>query len=115
MDSTKDKIRNQRTDYNLSTLDVENTPENPLELFNEWFELVIDKNLQEPNAMCLSTVSEDGRPSSRIVLLRNCDENGFVFFTNRDSHKGAHLLKNPKAALNFFWPDLHKQVRIEGS
>ena len=64
--------------------------------------------------MNLATVSASGQPSSRIVLLRNFDKDGFVFFTNFESTKGQELLTNHKAALNFFWPELHKQVRIEG-
>jgi pyridoxamine 5'-phosphate oxidase len=87
---------------------------NPIIQFSSWFKEAKDANLYQPEAMTLATVSKQGKPSARIVLLKEFDENGFVFFTNYGSHKGKELLKNPFAALVFFWPELHRQVRIEG-
>ena len=88
----------------------------PLDLFTEWFHLAKLKH-QEPQdtAMCVSTVGADGRPSSRMVLLKSFDEQGFVFYTNLESRKSVDVQQNPFAALCFFWPEILKQVRIEGT
>lgn len=82
--------------------------------FQQWFDEAIEKQVMEPNAMTLSTVSATGRPSSRIVLLKHLDDAGFGFFTNYESQKGEELRGNPHAALLFFWPELQRQVRITG-
>ena len=82
--------------------------------FEIWFRAAVDAQVHEPNAMVVSTVSSENRPSSRILLLRNFDENGFVFYSNYNSRKGKDIDKNPFAALTFFWPELERQVRIEG-
>lgn len=86
----------------------------PLKLFNSWFEEAVKSGMRDPNAMNLATVSPSGRPSSRIVLLKKASEDGFVFFTNGKSRKGSEILANPFAALCFYWPELGKQVRVEG-
>ena len=88
---------------------------NPIEQFKAWFQDALDAKLPYHEAMNLSTVSSDGRPSGRIVLLRGVDENGFVFYTNYNSRKSKQLDGNANAALTFFWPGLERQVRIEGS
>ena len=87
---------------------------NPFDLFREWFEEASKKEINDPNAMSLSTLSEDNKISSRIVLLKDFNENGFVFYTNFESKKGVSILSNPNVALNFYWKSLHKQIRIEG-
>lgn len=103
-----------RTDYTKATLSPDEAAENPLEQFRLWFSEAQKSKAQEVNAMNLSTASADGRPSSRIVLLKNISEDGFVFFTNYNSRKGEQIAVNPYAALTFFWPELERQVRIEG-
>ncbi len=88
---------------------------NPLPQFSAWLEAAkARKDIAEPMAMSLATVSENGQPSLRMVLLKGHDERGFVFYTNLQSHKGRDLAANPKAALCFHWMPMQKQVRIEG-
>ncbi len=90
------------------------TPDSdPFAIFTEWYGAA-QKTVKEPTAFNLATVGRDGRPSSRIVLLKNFDPRGFVFYTNSQSKKGAAIAKNQNVALNFFWADLQKQIRIEG-
>ncbi len=91
-----------------------NSNVNPLSLFEEWFELAKKNEINDPNAMNLATISEDGRPSSRIVLLKSYSEQGFVFYTNSNSKKGRSIANNSNVALNFHWKSLQKQIRIEG-
>lgn len=98
----------------MEELSEKNADKNPIKQFGSWMQLALEKEVNEPNAMNLSTVNKKGRPSSRIVLLRGFDNSGFVFYTNYMSKKGAELLSNPYAALTFFWAELEKQVRIEG-
>lgn len=88
---------------------------NPIEQFREWFDAALATGMIEPNAMTLATATSDGRPSARMVLLKSFDQRGFVFYTNYESRKGLELAANPRAALVFFWPQLRRQVRIEGS
>jgi pyridoxamine 5'-phosphate oxidase len=114
MDHIRDFVKNIRTDYNLDTLDIKTVESNPIAQFAIWMKMAVDAKVNEPNAFNLATVDENGKPSSRIVLLRNFDYDGFVFFTNYQSHKGHDLDHHKWAALNFFWPELHKQVRILG-
>jgi len=108
------KIANIRSDYRLKGLHESELDENPLNQFKIWFDEVIQSELSEANAMLLSTVS-NGRPSGRIVLLKGVDETGFTFFTNYASKKGEEIEANPQVALTFFWKELERQVRIEGS
>lgn len=86
---------------------------NPIILFEEWFKLASQKEINDPNAMCLSTISNDS-PHSRMVLLKDFDDNGFVFYTNYESNKGKDIQSNPNVCLNFHWKSLLRQVRIEG-
>ena len=88
---------------------------NPFIQFTKWYESILDSNLNEPTAMMLSTADVNGNPSARIVLLKEIDDSGFVFYTNYRSRKGKDLKGNPKAALTFFWDELRRQIRIEGS
>lgn len=102
-----------RREYSGRRLTPLTSPKSPFVLFAEWFEQALEV-CEEPSAMVLSTVGADGSPSSRVVLLKGVDESGFVFFTNYRSRKGKELETQPLAALNFFWPTLHRQVRLEG-
>ncbi len=111
---SNESIENLRLDYIQSELVEESVNENPFLQFEDWFQEAINAELKEPNAMTLATVSSEGFPSARIVLLKGFDENGFVFYTNYESRKGKELLKNNKAALVFHWAELERQVRIEG-
>jgi pyridoxamine 5'-phosphate oxidase len=86
----------------------------PITQFRVWWERARTANLYQPEAMTLATATPSGEPSARLVLLRGFDERGFVFFTNYDSRKGHELSANPHAALAFYWPELDRQVRIEG-
>ena len=103
-----------RKEYSKATLDITNVSNDPITQFNKWFDEAIKAKVLEPNAMSLATVSSDNRPSCRIVLLKGIEENKFLFYTNYQSHKGKELENNPVCALTFFWPELERQVRIEG-
>ena len=87
----------------------------PIAMFRAWFTLAKRARMHQPNAFCLSTATPDGAPSSRMVLLKGFDARGFVFYTNYESRKGGELGSNGRAALLFFWSELHRQVRIEGA
>jgi pyridoxamine 5'-phosphate oxidase len=103
-----------RTDYRLLELDEKQVDKNPLVQFSTWFEQAIQANLEEVNAMTLATVGANGTPNARIVLLKDLEDNGFIFYTNYESNKGRELAANPNASLVFFWPALQRQVRING-
>ena len=83
--------------------------------FRAWFEEALSAGVVEPNAMTLATATPDGRPSARMVLLKGLDERGFSFYTDYESRKGRELAANPHAALVFYWPELHRQVRVTGT
>lgn len=88
---------------------------NPVQQFHSWFKDALDcDQIAEANAACLSTSSKEGRPSSRMVLVKDYSDTGFTFFTNYESRKGRELEENPFAAVLFYWPPLHRQVRLEG-
>ena len=107
-------INNFRKEYKLSKLSEESASLNPFEQFKIWFDEILKIDLIEPNAMILATANKKAKPSARVVLLKSFDENGFVFFTNYKSRKGKEFKVNPTASLLFFWPELERQVRIEG-
>ncbi|HEY7688684.1 MAG TPA: pyridoxamine 5'-phosphate oxidase [Dongiaceae bacterium] len=86
----------------------------PFELFDQWFKLAEEKEINDPNAMSLATVGADGMPSLRMVLLKGRDERGFVFYTNYESRKGQQILAQPKAALCLYWKSIKRQIRVEG-
>jgi pyridoxamine 5'-phosphate oxidase len=109
-----DPIVNLRKEYSLQTLDESSVDPDPFVQFERWFQETMNAQLPEPNAVVLATVSADGRPSARVVLLKGFDHRGFVFFTNYESRKGTELQNNPHAALLFYWAELERQVRIEG-
>lgn len=107
-------INTLRHDFSKQTLDENDVNSNPILQFEKWFKEAVDAKVNEPNAMTLSTATKEGKPSARILLLRNFNESGFVFYTNYTSRKGIEIENNPQAALLFFWPELERQVRIEG-
>ena len=92
-----------------------NSNTNPLSLFEEWFEEAKKSEINDPNAMNLATISPDGKPNSRIVLLKSYNNQGFIFYTNSNSKKGRALENNTNVALNFHWKSLQRQIRIEGA
>lgn len=104
-----------RKDYARAALDENGVDTDPVIQFEKWFEEACKAQMTEPNAMILSTVSELGKPSSRVVLLKSFDARGFVFFTNYESRKGKEISANPNVSLLFFWPELERQIRIEGT
>lgn len=101
-------------DITTAVLDADSADPDPIRQFESWYREAHATPMREPTAMTLATASPDGRPSARIVLLKAADERGFVFFTNYQSRKGGELEHNPWAALVFHWPDLVRQVRVEG-
>jgi pyridoxamine 5'-phosphate oxidase len=105
---------NLRTEYLRSALYEEDAGADPIALFARWYEEAVQAGGRDPNAMSLATVDADGRPSVRIVLCKEFDHAGFVFFTNYASRKGRDLSGNPNACLLFYWADLERQVRISG-
>jgi pyridoxamine 5'-phosphate oxidase len=107
-------IADIRTDYTQADLSETDTDADPIVQFSKWFAEALRAEVPEPNAMGVSTVGENGRPSSRILLIKDFDVRGFTWFTNYDSRKGVELDKNPYAALLFHWIALEREVRIEG-
>jgi pyridoxamine 5'-phosphate oxidase len=103
-----------RRDFSGKPLDEKGVLKNPMEQFAIWMEEAINARVLDPNAMVLSTVDERNRPVSRVVLLRGATPTSFILYTNYNSHKGIQLQKNGFAALNFFWVELDRQIRIEG-
>ena len=108
------KIADLRKSYERAELDETASRGAPIEQFRQWFDEALAAQVPEPNAMTLATVSADGRPSTRIVLIKGFDEQGIVWYTNYDSRKGRELAGNPHAALQFHWVELERVVRIEG-
>jgi pyridoxamine 5'-phosphate oxidase len=104
-----------RTEYKRAALDERDVERNPVDQFKRWFGEAVEAQVPEPNAMTLATVDAAGRPSARVVLLKDVDAGGFTFYTNYDSRKGRELAVRPIAALLFFWPELERQIRIEGA
>lgn len=103
-----------RREYDGIPWDVKSANPDPVEQFAEWFEIAVEKIENDPNAMILGTADRDGQPSTRTVLLKGYDQAGFIFYTNYESRKGGHLTDNSKASLTFYWPDLMRQIHIEG-
>jgi pyridoxamine 5'-phosphate oxidase len=108
-------IADLRKDYTLENLNEEEIDKNPFIQFKVWFNQSVAAQLPEPNAMTLATCTPDGKPSARMVLLKDIDERGFVLFTNYKSQKGQEISVNPHAALVFWWAELERQVRIVGT
>lgn len=114
MDYIAKDIANLREDYRQATLEIDEVARNPIQQFELWFQMAVNAQLKEPNAMVLATANAQGRPSARVVLLKGFNESGFVFYTNYESRKAEEIQENPYTALVFNWLELEKQVRIEG-
>lgn len=108
-------IADIRKDYQLESLSEADVAALPIVQFGKWWDEAVNSDILEVNAMTLATADKNGMPAARIVLLKEYDEKGFVFFTNYNSQKGEELLQNPNACLVFFWKELERQVRIAGS
>ena len=104
-----------RKEYTQRSLDESEVDRSPFVQFKQWLTEAIESEVKEPNAMSLATVDASGKPHNRIVLLKGFDENGFTFFTNHASSKGNDIVSNPNIAVCFFWVELERQVRIEGT
>lgn len=113
--SVSKNLHDQRQNYTLHELREDLVSPNPFEQFGWWYEDATKSEIKEPNAMVLSTATAEGRPSSRVVLLKSYDPDGFVFYTNYLSRKGKEINENKLACLLFFWDKLERQVRIEGT
>ncbi len=107
------KLHDMRRQYGSDRLDEFDVSDDPISLFSSWFRQVADLQIHEANAVVLATAHEN-RPSARVVLLKEFGANGFVFYTNYESRKGRELKTNPYAAMLFYWPELERQVRVEG-
>lgn len=114
MTNTPTSLADLRKSYERAALDEAASSDNPLQQFQLWLQQAIDGQLPEPNAMTLATVGADGRPSTRIVLIKGVDDRGLVWYTNYNSRKGHELALQPFAALQFHWVELERVVRIEG-
>ena len=108
-------IADIRKDYKLQTLNEIDAASDAIVQFGKWWQDAVNSSIDEVNAFTLATATLEGKPSARIVLLKGYDENGFVFFTNYSSNKGNEINYNPLAAMVFFWKELERQIRIEGS
>jgi pyridoxamine 5'-phosphate oxidase len=108
-------VQKLRLEYARFSLDETDVAANPIQQFEKWFEEALSSNVLEPNAMTLATSDAEGKPAARIVLLKGLTEGKFVFFTNYQSRKGEEIAQNARACLVFFWKELERQVRIEGS
>lgn len=109
------QIASIRKEYKLKSLDEAAAAGNAIKQFDRWWQDAINSEIDEVNAFTLATAAADGKPAARIVLLKGYDEKGFVFFTNYQSHKGQELATNPQGCMVFFWKELERQIRIEGS
>lgn len=114
MTTSPTSIANLRKSYEKAELDESASAADPLDQFRLWLQQALDGQLPEPNAMTLATVGADGRPSTRVVLIKGFDARGIVWYTNYESRKGRELAANPHAALQFHWVELERVVRIEG-
>src|SRR5690348_12070455 len=110
-----DDLANLRKSYERAELDESASASRPIDQFRKWFDEAVKAQVPEPNAMTLATVGENGRPSSRVVLVKAFDEQGIVWYTNYRSRKGREIAAHPFAALQFHWVELERVVRIEGA
>ncbi len=113
--ATGERLAALRREYGDRGLDTPDLAPDPVTMFGRWLDDTVASGLHEPNAMVVSTVSAQGRPSARLVLLKGLDQRGFVFYTNYESRKGAEIEANPAVSLLFPWHDLQRQVRVEGT
>ena len=109
-----DELNRMRHEYRAGSLHESEMAPNPFDEFKVWLEMAIISRLSEPNAMIVASATPDGRPSARVVLLKELNEKGFVFYTNYKSRKGSELIANPFTAAVFDWHEIERQVRIEG-
>lgn len=107
-------INEVRRDFSGKPLNESSVDKNPINQFSLWFEEAVNSQILDPYAMSLTTVNKIGQPTTRIVYMRGISNNGFIFYTNYNSTKGKDLANNNKVALNFFWGELERQIRIEG-
>lgn len=114
MDKSPHDLAQMRKSYEQAALDEIHVRPLPIDQFHHWFDEAVKAKALEPNAMTLATVGADGRPSTRVLLIKGADARGLVWFTNYLSRKGQELAVNPVAAIQFFWPELERVVRIEG-
>ncbi len=108
-------IADIRKDYQLQSLSEEDVAANPIDQFSQWWNDALASNIDELNAMTLATVNKEGKPSARIVLLKGMSQKGFEFFGNYESHKAKDIEANENVALVFFWKEIERQIRIEGT
>ena len=108
-------IADIRKDYKLRSFAEDEAAENPFEQFTNWFKEAVESNIDEVNAMTLATVNAEGKPSARIVLLKGMSEKGYEFYTNYESDKAQEIAGNNNVAIVFFWKELERQIRIEGT
>jgi pyridoxamine 5'-phosphate oxidase len=111
----KKDLTQLRENYTKSGIRDEDLPADPIPMFSRWMEEAIESKVNEPNAMSLATISDNGRPNVRVVLLKGIEDNKLEFFTNYLSQKGKELENQPFAAAAFWWPELERQVRIRGT
>jgi pyridoxamine 5'-phosphate oxidase len=114
MSINKQTLENLRQEYSAKHLSEFEINDNPFHQFGTWFKEAMEVGIIEPNALTLTTISPEGKPVARVMLLKGFDENGFTFFTNYNSRKGQHISSNPNVCLSFFWLPLQRQVIIEG-
>lgn len=107
-------LKDIRSEFSKGELNKNQVDKNPIKQFKQWFKQAVDFEITDVNAMTIATASLNGIPTARIVLLKEVDDRGFVFFTNYDGNKGREIEQNPRAALLFFWKELERQIRIEG-
>ena len=110
----KEYINSNRRDFSNKPFNKEMAHDDPIKQYERWFEEAVESEILDPYAACLSTVDFEGKPSSRILYIRDFSNNGFIFYTNFNSKKGNDLNKNKYGSLNVFWPDLERQIRIQG-
>ena len=115
MKNNKIDLKNLRINYSLNKINYKDLSENPFNQFKIWLKDAVNNKIRDCNAMVLSTVSKEGIPSGRVVLLKNVDYSGFTFYTNYNSSKGLDMKFNPNVSVTFFWPELEQQIRITGS
>ena len=108
-------LKNLRLSYGINKIDFNNLEENPIIFFKRWFEVALKNTKSEANSCVLSTITKLNTPSTRVVLLKDITDNGFVFFTNFNSSKSVDILNNNNVSLNFYWPEIERQVRINGT
>lgn len=110
----KEKLQNQRVDYQKGALSIDQVNKDPLQQFQDWYEQFELAKPKDPNAFVLATAGSDGIPHARVLLLKGVDQGGFEFYTNYESAKGQELAENPQASMCFFWSEQERQVRVEG-